>query len=90
MLGVMSCNTPIFEFKHESRVNVLVYKETIHSLGGATETGVANVTIFMDVSPALSTIGHANDQTGMLSGGGGGMDGDANPTRLFLNNDDNA
>lgn len=28
---------------------VLLYSETIHSLGGATDTGVAKVMIFMDV-----------------------------------------
>jgi hypothetical protein len=53
---------------------VLVYKDTTHSFGGATDTGVAKVTIFMDVSSAT---GDARDQTGMDMGGGGGIDGDA-------------
>ena len=85
MEGVKSCKTPIPESKKDCRVIVLVYRETTHSFGGATETGVAKVTIFMDVS-SVDTTGHANDQTGMLMGGGGGMDGDAKPaTNLFLN-----
>jgi hypothetical protein len=58
---------------------VLVYKETTHSFGGATETGVAKVTMFMDVSS--SATGDAKDQTGMDMSGGGGIDGDAKASR---------
>ena len=57
---------------------MLVYKETTHSFGGATDTGVAKVTMFMDVSSAT---GDAKDQTGMDMGGGGGIDGDAKARR---------
>lgn len=58
---------------------VLVYRDTIHSFGGATETGDANVTMFIDVVavPSRPTNGDASDQTGTDIEGGGGMDGDA-------------
>ena len=65
---------------------VLVYNDTIHNFGGATDTGVANVTMFMDVSPLAAC--DDNDQTGTEIDGGGGMDGDANPivsTRTLQN-----
>jgi hypothetical protein len=66
----------------------LVYKETVHSLGGATETGVAKVTIFMEVVvslplAALLLMGAANDHTGMEMGGGGGMEGDAKAVQVY-------
>eukprot|EP00978_Attheya_sp_CCMP212_P040575 scaffold222740_cov66-Attheya_sp.AAC.1 len=55
---------------------VLVYRETAHSFGGATDTGVQKVTIFMLVDTP-SVPGDARDQTGTESAGGGGMGGDA-------------
>lgn len=57
------------------RVFVLEYSETAQIFGGATDTGIANVTIFMDVSCPM---GLARDQTGMDMDGGGGIDGEAN------------
>lgn len=88
MEGVSNWRTPTLDSKQQSRVIVLVYRDTIHSLGGATETGVAKVTIFMDVLPLVSLEqGHAKDQTGMEMGGGGGIEGDAKATKLRLRKD---
>lgn len=66
---------------------MLVYSDTAHILGRATETAVANVTIFIDVSAPFAfglfssevlLSGEDRDHTGMAeSGGGGGIDGEA-------------
>lgn len=66
-----SCKMPTLDSKKEFRVKVWLYRDTIHSFGGPNETAVANVTIFMDVSP-VDRIGVAKDHTGMLIGGDGG------------------
>jgi len=64
---------------------VFVYKLTAHIFGGATETAVANVTMFIDVSMSsgfsssdVLLSGEDRDHTGIESGGGGGIEGDAN------------
>eukprot|EP00566_Odontella_aurita_P028273 CAMPEP_0113567396 /NCGR_PEP_ID=MMETSP0015_2-20120614/23253_1 /TAXON_ID=2838 /ORGANISM="Odontella" /LENGTH=189 /DNA_ID=CAMNT_0000469787 /DNA_START=451 /DNA_END=1020 /DNA_ORIENTATION=+ /assembly_acc=CAM_ASM_000160 len=85
--GVSNCRTPTFESRNARLVKVSVYSDTTHSFGGATDTGVAKVTMFMDVPVSVgrraasscgdSPIGAARDHTGTEIGGGGGMDGDA-------------
>ena len=54
---------------------VFLYNDTIHNFGEATDTGVANVTIFMDVFVNLQEFGGggvAREYTGIDIGGGGG------------------
>ena len=53
----------------------MVYSDTAHSLGGATDTGVAKVTTLIAGSPPAVT--DERDHTGTDRAGGGGMDGDA-------------
>ena len=85
--------------RNASRVIVLLYKDIIHSLGGATETGEIKVMIFMEVCWGEVVVvevfggvdvdvlqsGDARDHTGIERGGGGGMDGDANARDEDLN-----
>lgn len=88
MSGVNSCNTPTFEeSKKASRVMVFIYRETAHNFGGATETGVQKVTMFMDVSGvlSLSTCRAAKDQTGIDIAGGSGIEGEATKALIFCN-----
>mmetsp|Transcript_18311 Transcript_18311/g.23043 ORF Transcript_18311/g.23043 Transcript_18311/m.23043 type:complete len:103 (-) Transcript_18311:748-1056(-) len=83
-----SCSIPTLLRKKYSLVIVFVYKLIVHNFGGATDTGVQKVMIFMDVGfmaasvsssfgDIFSNAGAASEYTGTEMGGGGGMDCDA-------------
>lgn len=76
---------------------VFLYKLNVQSFGGATDTGVQNVIIFMDVffffffvskdddEPFASSVDTASEYTGTEIGGGGGIDFDAKAVVLVEN-----
>jgi len=74
------------ESKSVSLVSVFEYRLSAHNLGGATDTGVAKVIIFIEVLHTSFLVGTledgldfmlAREYTGTLIGGGGGMLGEA-------------